>query len=45
VKTILILEEIVEYYRHNAEKYLEGIGYEEKIAQKLVKKMIQEWVN
>lgn len=37
VKTILILEEIVEYYRTKAEKYLQGIGVKEKVAEKQVK--------
>ena len=45
VKTILILEEIIEYYRRKAETFLLGIGVEEKIAQRQVKRMIQEWVN
>lgn len=41
----MILEEIVEYYRSKAERFLMGVGVEEKIAQRQVKKMIQEWVN
>lgn len=40
VKSILILEEIVEYYRMTAEKYLHGIGVEEKQARRQVKMMI-----
>ena len=41
----MILEEIVEYYRRKAEAFLIGLGGEEKVAQRQVKRMIQEWVN
>jgi len=34
VKSILILEEIIEYYRGKAEKFLQGLGNEEKMAQR-----------
>lgn len=40
VKSILILEEIIEYYRTKVEKYLQAIGMEEGMARRKVKMMI-----